>query len=62
MIKITTHDTKKKQVPQSARLFHTSTNVAAKAVAMSRFDPNHNVPYEKMRKNINIVKDRLVLV
>jgi len=48
-----------KQVPQSARLFHTSTNVAAKAVAMSRFDPNHNVPYEKMRKNINIVKDRL---
>jgi len=42
----------------STRLFH-SSSAAAKAVAMSRFDPNHQVPYEKMRKNIKTVKDRL---
>jgi len=48
----------RKQMPATARLFSSSSNVAAKAVAMSRFDPNV-VPYEKMRSNINIVKDRL---
>lgn len=48
-----------KQIPATAKWFHSSSSVAAKAVAMSRFDPNHNIPYGKMRDNINIVKDRL---
>jgi len=47
-----------KQIP-SARLFHSATNVAAKAVAISRFDPCHNIPYEKIRENISVVRNRL---
>ncbi|XP_033998690.1 aconitate hydratase, mitochondrial [Trematomus bernacchii] len=43
-----------------ARRFHVCAAFSAKAkVAMSRFEPNSTVNYEKMHENINIVRQRL---
>ncbi|XP_067143865.1 aconitate hydratase, mitochondrial-like [Centruroides vittatus] len=42
------------------KCFHTSPLAAAAAkVAMSKFDSNHYIPYEKLNNNLKIVKSRL---
>ncbi|KAG8197674.1 hypothetical protein JTE90_001599 [Oedothorax gibbosus] len=45
---------------KQSKLFHSSPlSYAAQKVAMSKFDTNSPIPYEKLHKNLGIIRDRL---